>query len=244
MDRRSFLKSVGVTAAGTAVAASSSAAAEFPASSAADSAPQFLSMPTRDRQTRDRLRPTSTDLSPWTPSVSEPWDVHTINHLYRRAGFGATLAEIKAASAKSPSQVIDTLLADTLLTQPTVPAIPSHSDTPHHPGWLHVPPTDYNGDAIAEMNDYYTAQMKIRSHWTVQMNQPDVMLREKMTLFWMNHFAIEAKKVIWPQMTYHFLTYMRQNAWGNFKKMVSDVTTMPAMLYYLDWRTQYRSGAE
>lgn len=238
MDRRSFLQSVGVAAAGTAAISSDSfasapAAGGLPSQSPQLSqSPQFLSNSDRDRQ-----QIVSTDLSPWTPSTSQPWDVHTINHLYRRAGFGATLAEIKAASGKSFSSVVDALLDDTLLMRPTVPVLPGNADdgkTPSlPPAWLRVPPYVYN-NPIQQQNDYYTAQMKIRSHWTAQMDLPEVMLREKMTLFWMNHFVIEAKKVVWPQATYNFLTYMRQNAWGNFKKMVSDVTIMPAMLYYLD----------
>ncbi len=228
MDRRSFLRSVGVTAAGTAVAASSSSAADITSSPAAGGSPQFSSPLNNNRQ-----RILSSDLSPWAPSSGQ-WDVHTINHLYRRAGFGATQAEIKAASGKTPSQVVDALLDDSIPMRPTIPPLPSYSDDKSQPpAWLHVSPLVYNNSTV-EMNDYSFANMKIRSHWAVQMNQPEVMLREKMTLFWMNHFVVEAKKVYFPQMMYNFLTYFRQNPWGNFKKMVSDVTTMPAMLYYLD----------
>jgi uncharacterized protein (DUF1800 family) len=194
-----------------------------------DSALQFLSDGNRNRSSIQ-----SNDLTPWVPSSSQPWDVHTINHLYRRAGFGATLGEIAAAKGKSVSDVVDGLLDSSLLTAPTTPAIPGYSDSTNlPPSWLHVPPSVYN-DPTKQLNDYALAVMKIRCHWTVQMDQPLVSLREKMVLFLMNHFVIEAKKVIWPQFCYTFLTYMRQNAWGNFKKMVSDVTTLPAMLNYLD----------
>jgi len=214
MDRRTFLKSAGMVGAAPAVG---------------ESSPQFFS-----NSNRNRSNIQSTDLTPWTPSAAQTWDVHTINHLYRRAGFGATLAEIADAQGKNYSDVIDALLNDAFLTQPTVPPLPSYSDdTTAPPSWLHVPPYAYNNLLQQEL-DYLSATMKIRSHWTVQMNQPGTMLREKLTLFWMNHFVIEAKKVIWPQMSYNFLSYIRQHAWGNFKKMVSDITTLPAMLYYLD----------
>ncbi len=232
MDRRSFLKTAGLTAAGTAALASTDS---FAASPASGGSPKDLSVPSSGRQS-----PASSDLSPWSPSTSQPWDVHTINHLYRRAGFGATLSEIGAASKLTTSQVVDALLDDTLLARPTVPPLPTHANDPSvaddkqiAPYWLHVPPTDYS-NATTEMNDYAYANMKIRSHWAAQMNQPEVMLREKMTLFWMNHFVVEAKKVYYPQSMYDFLSYFRLNAWGNFKQMVSDVTTKPAMLIYLD----------
>ncbi|MEP7235161.1 MAG: DUF1800 family protein, partial [Ignavibacteriota bacterium] len=228
MDRRSFLKTAGLTAAGTAAVASTASAAELADSPLlGGTSPKFLSVPTRER-----LAPLSTDLSPWVPSVSQPWDVHTINHLYRRAGFGATLAEIKTASAKTPSEVVDAMLQDSLLTKPPVPALPTGADL-----WLHVAPyigTDQT-QLNAQMSLYYNGIGQIRSHWTAQMNQPDVLLREKMALFWMNHFVFEAtKKVYYPQSVNDFLTYFREHAWGNFKEMVSYVTTSPAMLIYLD----------
>jgi hypothetical protein len=226
MDRRKFLQSAGMTAAGTALLGGADA---FAATSESGSSPAFISTPPRDR-----LNIQSNDLSPWTPSTGQPWDTHTINHLYRRAGFGATLAEIKAASLKTPSEVVDALLNDSLKSKATVPPLPTHADdTNQPPSWLHVPPYVYS-DFNVQMTDYSNGTNKIRSHWVAQMNQPEVMLRERLTLFWMNHFVIEAKKVMWPQMTYNFLTYIRKNPWGNFKQMVSDITILPGMLYYLD----------
>ncbi|MDP4237575.1 MAG: DUF1800 family protein, partial [Bacteroidota bacterium] len=234
MDRRLFLKSLGVTAAGAAISEASDSFATTHVASGIPS--EHLRQPSRSRETI-----ASSDLSPWNPSTTQPWDVHTINHLYRRAGFGATLGEIYAITrgivVQTPSQVVDNLLRDSLLLQPTVPPIPGNADdgkTPSlPPAWLRVPPYVYN-DPIKIQTDYANANMKIRSHWTVQMNQPEVMLREKLVLFWMNHFVVEAKKVYYPQSMYSLLTYFRQNAWGNFKKMVSDVTISPAMLIYLD----------
>jgi len=227
MDRRSFLKSAGMSAAGTAFATDIFAEAAEKGSTS----PQFLS-----GTNRDRSQIQSTDLTPWAPSAAQPWDVHTINHLYRRAGFGASLAEIAIAQGKNYSDVVDGLLNDAFLTQPTDPAIPGYSaDTNTRPSWLHVPPYVYTPFGINVMlADYAIANMKVASHWTVQMNHPDTMLREKFTLFWMNHFAVESKKAVYPQYMYGFLTYFRNNAWGNFKKMVSDVSIQPAMLSYLD----------
>ena len=225
MDRRSFLKSISTNTDAGAISA------ELTNSKHPISHPIEESS-SRTSNFRNRFGIEST-LAPWSPSTAQPWDVHTVNHLFRRGGFGATIGEIKAAIKKSPSEVVDSLLDESLLTRPTVPAIPSYSDSPNPPGWLHVPPYFYT-DFPTLNKDYMNANLKIRSHWTVQMAQPEVMLREKMTLFWMNHFVIEAKKIHFPQMSYYFLTYMRRNAWGNFKQMVKDVTTMPGMLQYLD----------
>ena len=179
------------------------------------------------RYSRNREKITST-LSPWIPSALHPWDVASISHLYRRAGFGTNIWEVKAAKSKLPSQVIDSLLDDALLAGNKLPPDPTYADQ-----WLQIPPYVYT-DFKKRMDDYNHATMKIRSRWTVVMSEPEVMLREKMALFWMNHFVIESKKVRYPQPTYKYLQYMRQNAWGNFKQMVKDVTISPAMLFYLD----------
>jgi uncharacterized protein (DUF1800 family) len=186
---------------------------------------------------RDRTKITST-LSPWTPDENHPWNTHSINHLYRRAGFGATLAEIAAAKGKSPSQVVDALLDNTLQSGGNMPAEPYKADT-----WLHVGPYlggDYDKQ-LQQQSAYSYANLEIRRDWTVQMAKENTMLREKLSLFWMNHFVIESIKVYYPQMMYRYLDYMRKNAWGNFKQMVKDVTIQPGMLIYLDGVQSYRT---
>ncbi len=186
---------------------------------------------------RDRSKITST-LSPWIPNANQPWSTHTINHLYRRAGFGATLTEIAAAKVKSPSQLIDALLDNGLLSGANLPPEPYKADT-----WLHVGPYlggDYDKQ-IQQQQSYSYANLEIRRDWTVQMAKENTMLREKLSLFWMNHFVIESIKVYYPQMMYRYLDYMRKNAWGNFKQMVKEVTIQPGMLIYLDGVQSYRT---
>ena len=141
------------------------------------------------------------------------------------------LSEIKDASLKTTAQVVDGLLDDTLLNPANLPADPRYADQ-----WMQVPP--YIGNDLylnaRQQTVYHNAAMEMRRQWTVLMSQPDIMLREKMTLFWMDHFVVESRKVDYPVCYYNYLSYFRKNPWGNFKKIVSDVTTSPAMLIYLD----------
>ncbi|MEI8135615.1 MAG: DUF1800 domain-containing protein [bacterium] len=230
MDRRSFLRTAGLTSAGVAISSTESFAADALHSPRINLPPPQFQAST----SRDRLKIQSDDLTPWAPSTAQPWDAHTIGHLYRRAGFGATLAEIAAAKLKSPSEVVDALLNDSLLSKK--PADPRYSKAPASTPWLGVAPyvgTDYTKQQQQQSN-YYTANMEIRRHWFVQLVQPEVMLRERLTMFWMNHFVVESKKVYYPQLMYSYLGYIREHAWGNFKKMVSDISIHPAMLIYLD----------
>ena len=45
------------------------------------------------------------------PGTDTPWNLRTAAHLFRRAGFGATQSELSSAVLKSPSAVVDELLA-------------------------------------------------------------------------------------------------------------------------------------
>src|SRR5689334_9708149 len=47
---------------------------------------------------------------PWTPSDAEPWDRKRAAHLYRRAAFGATPAEIDAALKDGFPKTLERLL--------------------------------------------------------------------------------------------------------------------------------------
>lgn len=183
-----------------------------------------------------RAKITST-LAPWTPSASEPWNVNRVNHLFRRAGFGATPTEVSGSLMMTHSAVVDAMLSDTHLAEAALPAKPKH-----HEDWLTVRPL--LSGTVQEFNDqstrYYYAHQAIRRQWAGAMFQPQTMLREKMVLFWMNHFVTESNKVYYPQTTYRYMEYLRTHAWGNFKQMVKDVTIQPAMLIYLDGYISYR----
>lgn len=183
-----------------------------------------------------RSKITST-LAPWSPSQAEPWDVTRINHLYRRAGFGATPLEVNSAKMLTHSSIVEAMLSNDHLSASALPSKPAH-----HEEWLTVRPL-LGGtleQRIEQGNRYYYAHNAIRRQWAEAMFEPGVMLREKMVLFWMNHFVVESTKIYYPQTTYRYMEYLRKNAWGNFKQMVKDVTIQPAMLIYLDGYISYR----
>ncbi len=225
MDRRSFMKSVG-----TATVAAAALSSESSARNATTAETTTL----RNSDTNTPPNPirasiTSTTAK-WVPAPGD-WNTTTINHLYRRAGFGATVAEMTAAKALAFDAVVDSLMDDGLLSGANLPALPYHAED-----WYQVAPyigSDYN-KLIDQQQKYSIDNLEIRRDWGVQMMKRGTMLREKMALFWMNHFVVESTKVYYPQSMYSYLDYFRRNAWGNFKQMVKDVTISPAMLIYLD----------
>jgi uncharacterized protein (DUF1800 family) len=89
---------------------------------------------------------------------------------------------------------------------------------------------DYNDNSGVE--DRRVSSFK---KWSIglMINQ-DRSIREKMTLFWHNHFATESLTIEEPLMLYKHHTLLRSNALGNFKSLVRAVTIDPGMLKYLN----------
>ena len=59
-------------------------------------------------------------------------------------------------------------------------------------------------------------------------------LRERMTLFWHNHFVTQYDDYFLAMHAYRYLKLMREHAFGNFTDFVRAVGKDPAMLEYLD----------
>jgi uncharacterized protein (DUF1800 family) len=88
----------------------------------------------------------------------------------------------------------------------------------------------------SNLNVYtYTSRKKsLKSWWISQMlNQPKS-LREKMTLFWSNHFVIELDTVSISNFVYNYNVLIREYALGNFKQFTKQITLNTAMLRYLN----------
>jgi len=73
-----------------------------------------------------------------------------------------------------------------------------------------------------------------KSWWFGLMVGQDRSLREKMVLFWHNHFVTESNTVDNAMFCYRYNVLLRQHALGNFKALVRAVTAEPAMLRYLN----------
>ncbi len=155
-------------------------------------------------------------LEPYIPSTTKPWNKFMVTHLLGRTMFGATVAQVNSVLSLSPSEAVD------LLFQPYA--------SPDPPGtWVTEAP-----NFSSSFNSQRTSQL--RTWWVRLMYEQPVSIREKMTLFWHNHFVSEAGTVIVPQYMYMQNVLLRNNCVGNFKDLAKQVNRDPAMLIYLDGR--------
>lgn len=181
----------------------------------------------------DTLLETSETLTLSSPSslkrYNGPWNKQTAAHLLRRTTFGSTIEEVESAASLSMDQLIDTLLSDQSLPEepinyyydadPFVPVGSSWIDKPYENG----------------SNQLLNSRRRSLAAWTIKtLVESGTNIREKLTLFWSNHFVIQASVVNDPNFIYHHNNLLRSHALGNFRRLVEEATLSPAMLRYLN----------
>lgn len=150
---------------------------------------------------------------PYEPSPQEPWNQRRAAHLFRRAGFAASPAQLDGAVKDGPQQAVKKLLA------------------------VDAPAATAFAAEIQQMAKTLLARGNAEAlppWWLYAMLHTPAPLVEKLTLFWHGHFATSAAKVVDPQLMYAQNTLLRTHALGSFAAMVQGISRDPAMLIYLD----------
>jgi uncharacterized protein (DUF1800 family) len=148
----------------------------------------------------------------YEPSSQTPWDVRAAAHLYRRAGFGATPAELDTAVKAGPMNAVQTLLSETTEPQSYLTQMSSLADA-----------------SLATGNPE-----RLSAWWAYRMLSTPAQLLEKMTLFWHGHFATSAEKVQDAELMFVQNQLLRKFAVGDFAGLLLEISRDPAMLVYLD----------
>jgi uncharacterized protein (DUF1800 family) len=159
----------------------------------------------------------------WTPVQAA--------HLLRRTLFGASKEDVDHFLHRSPKKAVRELLQDDHPMPP--PPINNYNDDKYTDpdiaagtDWTIAP--KYDG-----MNNF-RRRNSFKSWWLGLMVNQDRSLREKMVLFWHNHFVTESNTVDNALFCYRYNVLLRTYALGNFKTLVRAVTAEPAMLRYLN----------
>ncbi len=151
-------------------------------------------------------------------------------HLLVRTGFAPSQNEVDALTGQPGAPAVFALISA------------AQASKPQHPPpdfVLQPPPVPYRLLASKEEQQAQRQQqlregLALKTWWVREMIDSPTPLRERMTLFWHNHFATSQQKVtrslaMWQQ---HLL--LRGQALGNFRVLLHSVAKDPAMLVYLD----------
>lgn len=150
---------------------------------------------------------------PWRPSPDDPWGRKWAAHLYRRATFGASREDLLEAERLGPQGTLDLLCrgrphaAEVLETLVDVGQIATEGDE--------------NGE-------------QLRGWWLYCMLLGGHPLREKMTLFWHDHFATSLAKVQDSTLMFGQNCLLRMHALGRFGPLLQAISRDAAMMVWLD----------
>lgn len=147
----------------------------------------------------------------WRPSGQEPWNLKRAGHLYRRAGFGASLADLRESVRIGQDQTMARLLD-------------ASEDRAEGEVWASLT------RAIRDVNN----GEQLSAVWLYRMIHTRQPLREKMTLFWHNHFATSNRKVRNAGYMLGQYALLRRHALGSFADLLQEMSADPAMLVWLD----------
>ncbi|HEX4611105.1 MAG TPA: DUF1800 domain-containing protein, partial [Urbifossiella sp.] len=148
------------------------------------------------------------------PTPADPWDRRKAGHLLRRTGFGPTAAELDAAVRDG----FEATLARVLTGRP-------------------------DPDDFTRTSDFMAGERslpagaplpRLAAWWLDRMLKTGHPLREKMALFWHNHFATSHAKVLNARYMLGQYRLLHRHALGSFRDLLAGMGTDPAMMVWLD----------
>jgi uncharacterized protein (DUF1800 family) len=130
--------------------------------------------------------------------------------LAQRTMFGATKTQLEAMVNQGLETILEQLFSYSL--EP-------HPKNPFHP--------------TSDMTDQQQVQLTQRG-WLFEMLNSAEPFREKLRLFWSNHFVISIDKVRKANMLLPYLQTLYQYGLSSFEQLTLEISKTPAMLLYLD----------
>src|SRR6266853_2300702 len=166
-----------------------------------------------------------------------------IDHLLRRAGFGVSALDADIFKGMSPADAVDYLVN----YEGRPDDVDERIGRPDH--------------ALVATKDLFSPDIDIedaRQRWMFRMIHTRRPLQEKMTLFWHNHFAtgytkmaIDSGTVQGAKMLAHKsgtlngpqgqIELLRQYALGNFRNLLVEIAKDPAMVVWLDGKSNTKA---
>ncbi|TCK68012.1 uncharacterized protein DUF1800 [Winogradskyella wandonensis] len=155
-----------------------------------------------------------------------------LKHLYWRAGFGVTPSILERYKNATISQVVSDLFKASETTEPL------KIDLSEFKGFKTLSFKE-NPKLIKELAQKSRKRlMDFNIAWVNRLNTSDAVLRERMTLFWANHFVCGEKNVVYAQQ---YNNMLREYALGNFRDFVKAMSKEAAMIKYLNLRQNVKA---
>ena len=175
---------------------------------------------------------------PHLDPFSGNWTSKEARHLLKRSSFGITQDLVDSSVSLGLTETINQLFTENTLPNPPVKYIPDGTGANEiiDPG-VNYGETWVNSGALPEAsttqerNRILSTRTRSLYAWSfLQMQNAGISIREKLTLFWHNHFVAENSN---PHREYYYINLLRTNALKNFKELTKQITIDTNMLLYL-----------
>jgi uncharacterized protein (DUF1800 family) len=188
-----------------------------------------------------RVGNVTSGLAPYAGTWTE-WEVL---HLLRRAGFGFKKSYVDAMLPMGPGAAVDYIM--NINAAPPSPPVNFYNNlfadenaVPYGADWT---TNFFSTGAVGQTSNSYRMQSLRRWLFSLQLNSDDT-IREKMVWFWYHFIPIDFESISQSsnsyintncaRIFYSYFKLFRDNALGNFKTLIRNVSTAPAMMYYLN----------
>ncbi len=147
-------------------------------------------------------------------------------HLYWRAGFGPSVAQVKELGKQKPEALFHSLLRDSEKSVDLFDVADARVKEL-------AMGNNEQGNRDKQMIRRQSVQdiFKLNIRWLTEMKNSPAQLREKMSLFWHGHFATKTVHIIYDQA---LLNVIRENALGNFRDLLIQVSKTASMIQFLN----------
>jgi uncharacterized protein (DUF1800 family) len=185
------------------------------------------------------------------PQAENSWTISEAAHLINRAGFGGSPAEITTLHSLGREKAVDSLVTPTELLD-AFPPLPWTCDEQvqadlrlvlEQRAAVRKAKRELTPEAAEELRREVGKKIRMENRrrtreaqdaWFRRMLTTQAPLREKMTLFWHDHFASSIQKVKQPVLMFRQNEMFRRGAFGSFKDLTQQILLDPAMAVFLD----------
>jgi uncharacterized protein (DUF1800 family) len=144
--------------------------------------------------------------------------------------FGTSPADISYFSGLTLAQAVEELINPTVpLPSPPLNDYNTVAPDPNVPAWQ-----TWVNSQTTDGTINFQRRNSFKRWWAGVLINQDRSIREKLTLFWANHWGTETVAINNAILAYNHHNTLRNDCLGNFKTMVKDITIDPGMLVYLN----------
>lgn len=158
-------------------------------------------------------------------------------HLLNRTSFGYTKADLKQFSKFTKEEAVNFLINQGKSTDILAMPLDIKEVSLINKKFKDIPREERKKLRMQRNKKMH----EIKTWWYKMMIEPKFSFREKMTLFWHNHFVSEYKVVKSPYMMYKQNQLYRENSLGSFDELLHKSSQDLAMLIYLDNNSNKKS---